>query len=776
MIYSLKDYQREAVDELKRYFDFYYNQNDKMIAFKAPTGSGKTFMLSSMMDEVVKENNDKNFCFVWASIGKGELQVQSYDAVSSYLEGYPKCSLLDNEFFGSRSYIKKFEVVFVNWEKLVQKDSITGKWKNSIMKDQEGMSFIDVIAETKTRGTKIILIIDESHIGKGQESRILEFKNTILEPNMTIEMSATPLTKPDVTVDPERVIDEGMIKESIIVNEGIDESLIVDDDITSEELVLEFGYKKRLELIEEYKKVGANINPLVLIQIPNKEQGDEKIMVIQDFLRNRGATLDNGKLKIWLTGKEHDFDKKKIKESDDPTEFLIFKTAVATGWDCPRAHVLVKFREDKSETFEIQTIGRILRTVEAKSYGNNKLDNAYIFTNLSQFETKKDSYNPNAIKTEMSSFRTDQKKQSIYTPIRLKSYYRSRQNDYNSADSGFYSVFEDEFCSYFNIVKGTMDYLNPKKILDKGFVDKSKVDDLIIRETGIDVRTIDEEQTSHSGTSEVTSSDSDILFTYYDIIKQNLNGLAYVRSKSPINGAIIECFTKYYHPYARSERIMKIQKLVVQNTEMIAEILSKATATYRSILIQNAGKTGVDIDFEIQQSKAYSRETYTEVLSSLALYQPFRMMISDYEKNMVNQLELAFIKYLDKNHKYIDWHWQNGSEVMEINFGIAYNNGVSTFQPDYIIRFKDGTIGIFDTKPIGERVEDTKIKAEALYKYIEESNKIRDTSQGKLIGGIVVSKNYSDFYYFNENKYVDFGISQERWHSFSEVFRSIKNY
>jgi len=166
MKYSLKDYQRGAVDDLKRYFNFYFTQKDKMIAFKAPTGSGKTFMLSSMIDEIVKENSDKDFCFVWASIGKGELQIQSYDAVSSYLEGSPKCSLLDTEFFGSRSYIKKFEVVFVNWEKLVQKDSTTGKWKNSIMKDQEGMSFIDVIAETKKRGTKIILVIDESHIGK----------------------------------------------------------------------------------------------------------------------------------------------------------------------------------------------------------------------------------------------------------------------------------------------------------------------------------------------------------------------------------------------------------------------------------------------------------------------------------------------------------------------------------------------------------------------------------------------------------------------------------
>jgi type III restriction enzyme len=152
------------------------------------------------------------------------------------------------------------------------------------------------------------------------------------------------------------------------------------------------------------------------------------------------------------------------------------------------------------------------------------------------------------------------------------------------------------------------------------------------------------------------------------------------------------------------------------------------------------------------------------------------MMITDHDKNVVNQLELAFLRYLDKHDQFIDWHWQNGSEVMEINFGISYNNGVSTFQPDFIIRFKDGTIGIFDTKPITERAEDTKIKAEALYRYLEETNQNREPAIGKLIGGIVVSNkaDYSQFYFCNEKVYVDFAVSQTNWHSFNDIFRSMK--
>ena len=129
-----------------------------------------------------------------------------------------------------------------------------------------------------------------------------------------------------------------------------------------------------------------------MIQIPNVDEGEAKKLVITDFLREKGITEDSGKLKFWCDDNGN-FDKQLIKNNKDITEYLVFKTAVATGWDFPRAHILIKFRYGKSETFETQTIGHILRTAEAKSYDNYLLDNAYIYTNLSSFEKKSDSYN-----------------------------------------------------------------------------------------------------------------------------------------------------------------------------------------------------------------------------------------------------------------------------------------------------------------------------------------------------------------------------------------------
>ena len=129
MIYTLKNYQRQAVDALKALIELGFKfKTKKTNVFKAPTGSGKTFMAASLFEELAGEHSDLNFCILWACPGKGELHKQSHDAVKTYLGGNPVCSLLEDDFFGSRKYIKNKEIVFINWEKLIQKDKGTGSW------------------------------------------------------------------------------------------------------------------------------------------------------------------------------------------------------------------------------------------------------------------------------------------------------------------------------------------------------------------------------------------------------------------------------------------------------------------------------------------------------------------------------------------------------------------------------------------------------------------------------------------------------------------------
>lgn len=774
MIYTLKNYQRDAVNELKQYISIGFKSTSrKEVVFKAPTGSGKTFMAASLFEELAEENPSVNFCILWACPGKGELHKQSFDAVKTYLGGNPVCSLLEDDFFGSRKYIKDKEIVFINWEKLIQKDKETGKWANNLMKDQEGMNFIDVIEKTKQNGTRVILVIDESHIGASQKARIQEFINTIIIPNIVLEMSATPLNNHiDVEIETQKVVDEGMIKEDVIVNQGInkEDKTLAEQD--SELLVLQKGYDKRQEIVEEYNKLNIAVNPLVLIQIPNVDEGEAKKLVIKDFLREKGITEDNGKLKFWCDDKGN-FDKKAIKKNNDITEYLVFKTAVATGWDCPRAHILIKFRDGKSETFETQTIGRILRTAEAKSYDNYLLDNAYIFTNIWSFETKQDTYNPNRIKTEWSKMRDGYNKLNVWSQTQLSSFYRSRQGDYNSADSRYGAYFIKSFMKFFEL-KEEDKYAMSGQLKDrfelKGMNLDIKVDDVVMEETNIGVTSANEERNISGDLAKVTMAENDIQAQYNDLIRSNLSGLAYVRSKSPINSAIMDAFGIFYNVFGRKEKVTSIMKIVVNNKNIFAEILSESTQEFREMISKEAYKKGEHYDFKIEESRPYSIETHTELVPSIkSLYKPL-YVLKDNQGNPDNQLEKDFLNYLDSQNV-VEWYWENGTELMRVNFGISYNNGMNTFQPDFIVKFKNGSVGILDTKPVDHRVEDTTVKANALYDYLVNINTNRGSAP-KIIGGIVVKVGTQFYVYLNGN-YHDYNVSHDGWVNFNEVLRKI---
>lgn len=774
MIYTLKNYQRDAVNELKQYISIGFKSTSrKEVVFKAPTGSGKTFMAASLFEELAEENPSVNFCILWACPGKGELHKQSFDAVKTYLGGNPVCSLLEDDFFGTRKYIKDKEIVFINWEKLIQKDKETGKWVNNLMKDQEGMNFIDVIEKTKQNGTRVILVIDESHIGASQKARIQEFINTIIIPNIVLEMSATPLNNHiDVEIEAQKVVDEGMIKEDVIVNQGInkEDKTLAEQD--SELLVLQKGYDKRQEIVEEYNKLNIAVNPLVLIQIPNVDEGEAKKLVIKDFLREKGITEDNGKLKFWCDDKGN-FNKKAIKKNNDITEYLVFKTAVATGWDCPRAHILIKFRDGKSETFETQTIGRILRTAEAKSYDNYLLDNAYIFTNIWSFETKQDTYNPNRIKTEWSKMRDGYNKLNVWSQTQLSSFYRSRQGDYNSADSRYGAYFIKSFMKFFEL-KEEDKYAMSGQLKDrfelKGMNLDIKVDDVVMEETNIGVTSANEERNISGDLAKVTMAENDIQAQYNDVIRSNLSGLAYVRSKSPINSAIMDAFGIFYNVFGRKEKVTSIMKIVVNNKNIFAEILSESTREFREMISKEAYKKGEHYDFKIEESRPYSIETHTELVPSIkSLYKPL-YVLKDNQGNPDNQLEKDFLNYLDSQNV-VEWYWENGTELMRVNFGISYNNGMNTFQPDFIVKFTNGSVGIFDTKPVDHRVEDTTVKANALYDYLVNINTNRGSAP-KIIGGIVVKVGTQFYVYLNGN-YHDYNVSHDGWVNFNEILRKI---
>jgi len=69
---TLKTYQEQAVQELlmKSKLLLTKNIDKKTIIFQSPTGSGKTFMMSNYIRELINEMSDNDLCFLRISIGK----------------------------------------------------------------------------------------------------------------------------------------------------------------------------------------------------------------------------------------------------------------------------------------------------------------------------------------------------------------------------------------------------------------------------------------------------------------------------------------------------------------------------------------------------------------------------------------------------------------------------------------------------------------------------------------------------------------------------------
>src|SRR3989339_773333 len=749
---DLKPYQEKAVNHLIETTVklLGYDGPGEVCVFQAPTGSGKTIMVAKYIEGLIKELPKDDFCFIWMSIGKGELHLQSKHSLEKIFAGFPRVTSVEDAFSGGRERIVQNEVVVANWEKLRSKERQSGDWKNLIMKDGEKLNFRDVLEKTREQ-RKIILIIDESHVS-ADTARANELRD-LIGADVVIEMSATPrrpqqelLFTQDlarggagyVIVEPKDVIDEGMIKKEIIINEDIEKIAASEED--SQSAVLEAAYRKRLELKKAFAKEGSNINPLVLIQIPTAEAGEQKIEAIKKFLSGKGINErkdghGNGKLAIWLAEQKSELIDW-IAEPDNEIEFLIFKQAIDTGWDWPRAHVLVKFRETHNIVFEIQTVGRILRMPEQKHYTNEALNRGYIYTNLQSISVKKEEYNPNIIK-HLKATRIKE-----YKSIKIESYYKARA-DYGDVTSSFHSVFEKVASDYFGIKKGDKVKDNIKTVETKGIdLNIKKYQQELIADTFLDVKSFDdlEGKIDADAMAKLNVAVDELAIFFEQIIKNNLGPFKNIKRSVPaVKTAIYLWFNKSLGAEDWSDPSLLSQQIFLhaKNRVHFEHILSKAIGQYVSVKAQEVKQRVEESEqryfFELPVEMFYNEHTDEIVKTKKYSHEPCYLNIDR------SNPEGEFEKFLNDNAPKIDWWWKNGENKQDY-FGIKYEyaDSISTFYPDYLVKLSDGRLGLIEIKDVGDRDGRTitKAKAEALQKYIA------DSGNKKLFGGIVVERNH----------------------------------
>jgi type III restriction enzyme len=745
-MFELREYQRKAVNELLQSFSAMLAREEtkKICVFQAPTGSGKTLMTAIFISELIKENPSEDLCFLWVSIGKGELHLQSKKALDKVFRGFPEVNLLDSEFHGGRKTINRNEVVVVNWEKLRTKERSTDEWKNLLMRDGEVINFREILSNTRSE-RKIVLIIDESHYGASAE-RTTELRDEI-DANIVLEMSATPKFEPKnrdiqiglagfVYVEPQVVIQEGMIKKEIIINDSLEK--IVDDEIDSQEIVLRAAFAKREEIKKGYEELDVNINPLVLIQIPNSEAGDVKAQAVIDFLYQKDVTEQrdgkgNGKLAIYLNDRPVSDNYKWIANPNSEIEFLIFKQAIDTGWDCPRAHILVKFRETRSETFEIQTVGRILRMPEQKHYLNETLNTGFIFTNVQSILVKKEEYNPNIIKHLKSH--TD----ISIAEHGLVGYYKSRA-DYGDIGSSFLPVFERIANSYFGLKDDTHFDDNIKKVEAKKVnMDIDKFQQSIISDLGLNSMKFDELSGDLLSDHFVrlTISGNDLLVLFENHLKEHAGHFRSIKRSIPtMKSALYVWFRKYLGSKNWNDPSLIVQKIVVHesNRAIFGEIMDLAITEYAEIRKEEvmekitAGEQFYDYDLP----KELFHNQHTEVVVPQKKYAFDYCYLDISRSNPERQFEELIDQMVD-----VKWWWKNGESRKEY-FSVKYEYPEGTpraFFPDYILKLRDESLMIIEMKSATDfdGLTTTPLKMKALNDYLNNSKKVKNVSCGIVV-------------------------------------------
>lgn len=682
----LKNYQSTNSQKIKNGFNEIFefnstNDSAERILFVAPTGSGKTIIVSDAIKQFNNENIEKyDYTFVWISIGSGNLHIQSKEKVQKYISNELDTKIIDSENISNiGDRLLSSCIYFVNWESLNNKDKTSGEFSNIIMKDSEKTNFQDIIHKTHAFGTKIILIIDESHRNANTTTskELIEF----ISPKIILEMTATPNGTTDyvkkIKITIEECIKEEMIKNEILINNFNNKKPSDSTDIIRQAI------SKRTELECKYKMLKINVNPLLLIQIGDGDEGKQQLDIINEVLKE--LNYDQNKIAKWFANQYENLEN--ISVNDCKTEILIFKQAVATGWDAPRSQVLLKLRNSKEPNliFELQTMGRILRMPEQKYYKDEILNKAYVYCESDNISVTSDvEKGANILKTKHSIINKIFKNSLIEIPSEYK-----RRVDYGDITSELIKKHLKK--NSVEIIPATIyDLEDRSKYFQKEY--NSKVTFEILNNYTIETPDVlNDLEINDKGKLKINIPER-LIDLYFERYLRSLIGdfgFASVRSFPVLKNAIFEIFYKEFNIKLPS----MVKKYILANKKL-NEYLAKSVYDYKEekeIEIEKKEKDAVEKSiFTI--SDEYFPDNYEKMVFKKNIYE------IAYLKPNRSQIEKDFEQFLDKHSKVKYWY-KNGDNS-KIYFGINYQkDGIQrTFYPDFIVLFNDNSIGIYDTK------------------------------------------------------------------------------
>lgn len=414
---GLKPYQEEAIENILSLFKetqkLVKATTDKAtrrkiisqsgcILLEAPTGAGKTLIVGHVADEL---SPSSKIVWLWFAPFKGLVR-QSEKVIS---QEFARLRIRDIKNDRYTEHARSGDVYVTTWAAVATSNADSRKAR---VGDESSPGLDEMIAALRDEGYEIGVIVDEAHHGFHKAQEAVRLYCDVLSPEYTLMVTATP-KDPDVTafsnttgIIPQKIsvsradcINAGLIKK------GLKAVAFIADERASglvdyEKTALRHALNTHRKIQQNLTEIGSSVIPLMLIQVDSSPGSVERA---KQTLVNLGVTAEQIAVH---TAKEPDPNILALA-SDESVQFLIFKMAVALGFDAPRAFVLASLRKSRDADFGVQIVGRILR-VDRRLQNQaipDQLSYGYVF--LADYESQSGlsvaATKINSIKTELAT-------------------------------------------------------------------------------------------------------------------------------------------------------------------------------------------------------------------------------------------------------------------------------------------------------------------------------------------------------------------------------------
>lgn len=252
----------------------------------------------------------------------------------------------------------------------------------------------------------LYLVLDEAHRGMGnpgaaaQSERttlvkrlingekgvpgipvVLGISATVERFNKAMEVAQGRTRLPDIKVDPARVQDSGLLKDTIVLD-------IPDEAGKFDTVLVRRATDKLRESTNEWaayakqQENGETVLPLMVLQVPNKPNPNEIGGALDTIFQQWPDLPETSVAHVFGEHTTQKFGNYTVPyispervQDETQVRVLLAKDAISTGWDCPRAEVMVSFRPAVDRTHITQLLGRMVRTPLARRIpGNDRLN------------------------------------------------------------------------------------------------------------------------------------------------------------------------------------------------------------------------------------------------------------------------------------------------------------------------------------------------------------------------------------------------------------------